>query len=295
MWREKIIMDDLEKILVVGSSGTNGQALIKQLCAENISVRALVRNKKRYKGIVDENIELVQGDLSKPETLNGVFSDIKIAYIVTAIHPDSTRYYSNFFNAAKQADVVGVIKISAMGADVKSSSEILRQHGESDSILISSGLRYAILRPNSFYQNLLWEATQIKRRGKFSLPLADARQSIVDVRDIAEATVKLCKNGSLDNKIYVLTGPESLTFKDVAVKFSDTLGKPVKYIPMSSEASEQSMKAVGLPDWNARSLAELQKMFANGDFSATYEDLKVILGREPTKLSAFIGDYAQQF
>lgn len=283
------------KVLVVGANGSNGQELVRQLKSNDIPVRAMVRNKNKYTGSKGESIELVEGDLSKPDSLESALEDITTAYIVTAIHPDSVMYYSNFFKAVQESEVKNVIKISALGADLDSPSEILRQHAKSDLQLINSGLNYTILRPNSFYQNLLWEARQIKRRGKFSLPLADARQSIIDIRDIAEVTVNLCKKDILDNKIYHLTGPEAISFQEVAIQLSDVLNKEVKYIAISADASEQGMKAIGMQEWHVRVLSELQRLFAKGGFSEVVEDLKILLSREPRKFSDFASDYSAKF
>ena len=84
-----------------------------------------------------------------------------------------------------------------MGADAGSPVELLRQHGESDALLIGSGLPFTILQPNSFYQNMFWSAGTIKDHGAFYLPIGDARQSQVDVRDIASVAVKALTDPAL--------------------------------------------------------------------------------------------------
>lgn len=283
------------KVLVVGANGRNGQELIKQLQISMIPVRAMVRNKHEYQILTEENIEVVEGELSQPATLENALQGIELGYIVTANHPQAVAYYKNFFDVAKQVGVKKIIKMSALGADINSSSEVLRQHAESDQLLIDSGLNYAILRPNSFYQNLLYEARNIKRRNKFRLPLANSKQSLVDIRDVAEATVNLCKSKSLENKIYNLTGAESLSYYDVAGQLSNVLDKPIKYIEITSETSQQGMKAIGLSEWNVRVLTELQIKFAKGAFSEIYDDLAKLLKKNPTKFAVFVKDYASQF
>jgi len=283
------------KILIVGATGRNGRELLSQFNENNIHVRAMVRNIEKTKKLKNATTELIEGDLSDPESLKVAFIDIDIAYIVTPVHPDSVIWFSNFFNAAKNANVKHVIKFSGFGADINSDSEVLRQHGESDKQLMESGLTYTILRPNSFYQNILWLSTQIKARGKFCMPLADASQSFIDMRDVAEATFNICTSDTHKNKIYKLTGPESLSLNSMANKLSSATGRLIKYMPITIKASEAGMKAAGLPEWNARVLAEIQGIFATGAYSKTTDDMKILLGREPRTFTDFAADYANHF
>src|SRR5439155_6799006 len=121
-----------------------------------------------------------------------------------------------------------VVKLSAMGAG-DPGSEILRQHGETDELLKASGVPWTILRPNSFHQNLLWSAASIRERGEFHLPLRDARQSLVDVRDLAAVAERALTEPGHEGKTYDFTGPESLSYADVAATLSAVRGRPVRY------------------------------------------------------------------
>ena len=55
------------------------------------------------------------------------------------------------------------------------------------------------------------------------------------------------------------------------------------------------MKAMGMPEWNAVALTELQKMFANGDFADVSADLATLLGRQPRSFADFASDYVKYF
>jgi uncharacterized protein YbjT (DUF2867 family) len=283
------------KILIAGATGTNGSALLKELAADAIPVRALVRDTARAANLKGPLVELVQGDLRSPATLDAALADIDTAYIVVAIEPDTVELFDNFYAAAKRAGVRRVVKFSGLGADVASPSTVIRQHGISDERLIGSGLAYTILRPNSFHQNMLWMAGSIAATGKFYMPLGDARQSLIDVRDIAAITAKVLTKTGHDGKIYELTGAESLSFDDVARAISGATGKPVDYVPVSVEAAEQAMRANGMPEWHARALAEIQALFATGAFAAPMDTAGRLLERAPRSFQDFAQDHAAQF
>ncbi len=178
------------QILIAGGTGTNGRELLKQLADKEVSVRVLVRNPERATYLANKHTEIVQGDLSEPFTLDKALEGIERAYIVTSIHPDTLTWFDNFYAAAANAGVSQLVKFSGYGADSTSSIEIIRQHGLSDRKLMESGLNYTILRPNSFYQNILWQAEAIKSRAQFYLPLGVAKQSLVDVRGLGPCALR---------------------------------------------------------------------------------------------------------
>ena len=282
-------------ILVAGATGTNGSELLRQLTDKGIAARALVRDPARAADIANEHVELVRGDLSDPSSLPAAFEGIEKAYIVAAVHRDTERWFQNFFAAAREAGVAQLVKFSGMRADVDSPSEIIRQHGRSDEALMESGIPYTILRPNSFYQNVLWQADGIRTSGQFYLPIGDAKQSQVDVRDIAEATVRVLTEEGHTNKAYDITGAESISYFDVAETLSQVLDKPVTYVPVPVEAAEASMLEAGMPAWDAHALAEIQGLFATGVYAEVTPDLEQLLGRRPRSFADFARDFASVF
>lgn len=283
------------RLLVAGATGTNGRELLRRLDDEGIRMRALVRDPDRAAPLAGERVELVRGDLGDRASLRAAFDGIEQAYIVTAVSRDTTTWFANFFDAARAAGVRHLVKLSGLGADPGSTSEIIRQHGEADEALAASGLTYTILRPNSFYQNILFQAAPIRETGRFYLPVGDARQSMVDVRDIAEATVRILTGEGHEDRIYELTGPESLSCFDVAATLSEVLGRAVTYVPVAVEAARRSMLDAGMREWEAGAVAELQGVFATGAFADVRDDLARLLGRRPRSFADFARDHAAAF
>lgn len=283
------------KTLIAGATGTNGRALIDKLIDKNVPVRALVRSIESAGATLPDGIELVQGDLGAPDSLSAAFDGIDNAYVVTAVQPNTVDLFRNFYEAAQAAGVSHVVKLSGMGASNASPSEVIRQHAASDADLHASGLPYTILRPNSFHQNMLWQASGIASTGKFYLPLGDAAQSTIDVRDIADITSTILTTDGHIGKTYDLTGPESLSFHDVARIIAEVRGAPVEYVPITSEAAEQAMRDQGMPDWSAHSLAEIQALFATGLYAQVTEDAERLLGRAPRSFRDFATDHKDAF
>ncbi|MGB3788472.1 MAG: SDR family oxidoreductase [Phormidesmis sp.] len=288
-------MVDNNTILIAGATGTNGRALSERLAASGYSVRALVRNIQSAQSLAQPNVQLFKGDLNDPASLTSAFENVDRAFIATAIVPNTVELFQNFYNAAKATAGAHIVKFSALGAGDNARSVVQQQHTESDEALIASGLPYTILRPNSFYQNMLWSADSIRATGQFYLPFAEAKQSLVDVRDLAGVAFQAFTEAGHRGKIYELTGPESLSYHDVAQQLSTLIGKEVAYVPTSNEAALQGMLDSGMPEWTAKALAELYGVFATGDFANTNNNIQTITGQSATTFSAWANEHKSAF
>lgn len=283
------------RILIAGATGTNGRALLDALPNDDVILRAFVRSADVARSSIPGDVEVAEGDLANPASLAAAFDGVDKAYVVTAVLPDTVELFRNFYDAANAAGIRHLVKFSGLGASQDSPSEIIRQHGASDDLLRDSGLTYTIIRPNSFHQNMLWQAEAIATTDTFYLPLGDAAQSTIDVRDIAEITAKILTSDGHENKAYDLTGPESLTFHDVARIIGAERGKDVTYLAITPQAAEAAMKEQGMPDWSAHALAEIQALFGSGAYAAVLPDAERLLGRRPRAFTDFVRDHINAF
>jgi uncharacterized protein YbjT (DUF2867 family) len=282
-------------ILVVGATGTNGREVVTRLAAAGRRVRALVRSPAKFADLRLPNVEVVPGDLDDPASLDAALNGVDRAFIVTAVDQRAVQWCRSFFAAARRAGAPHVVKFSGLGAAESAAAAILRQHGETDQALKDSGLPHTILRPNSFYQNMLWSAGTIKDHGAFYLPMRDARQGLVDVRDIAAVAAAVLTSQGHEGRTYDITGPEALSYHDVAAQLSKVLGRPIRYVDVPPAAAEESMLKAGMPAWNAAAVAELYGAFAAGQFADTTDVVAKVTGRPPLSFEQFARDHAALF
>jgi uncharacterized protein YbjT (DUF2867 family) len=118
---------------------------------------------------------------------------------------------------------------------------------------------------------------------------------VIDVADVAAVAIKALTEPGHANTIHVLTGPESLGFHDIAAKIGRALGKPVTYVPVSTDAAEASMKASGMPAWLAHNIAEFFGSVATGAYAGTTRDVEQVLGRPATTFDQFIARHVTLF
>jgi uncharacterized protein YbjT (DUF2867 family) len=282
-------------ILVTGATGYNGQELVRQLTALGQRVRALMRNPADAAKLKIPNLEVAAGEFDKPETLEAALQGVEKAFLLTPVAERFPQWQKDFIEAAQRASIKHLVKFSAMGASSTSESELLRLHHKTDVILRNSGVPFTILQPNSFYQNIFSSVATIKAQGKFYLPFKNASQSLVDIRDISALAAKVFTSAGHEGKTYVVTGPEALTFQQVAEKLSSVLGWKIDYTDVPLSAAADGMRQSGMPEWNVRAVSELLGYFASGAAATVMDTIPRVLGRPAISFEQFASDHRATF
>jgi uncharacterized protein YbjT (DUF2867 family) len=283
-------------ILITGATGTAGREVVEELRRLGAKgVRALVRDPARAGFIREAGIDAVAGDFDRPETLSAALEGVERALLLTPPSPQTFEQQRAFVEAAKRAGVRHVVKFSAFGADADAPEGFGKWHGQSEELLKSSGLAWTMLQPNFFMQNLLGQAGQIASTGSIYQPVGDARASFIDVRDIAAVAARTLTEEGHEGKTYVLTGPEALSYHDVATKLSEATGRSINYVPISPEQFRAGALGAGLPEWLVSALERLNDIFAAGQAAQVTDDVRRVGRKEPSTFDQFARDHAEAF
>lgn len=283
-------------ILITGATGTNGIEIVKQLSRSGVRCRALVRNLQKAAMLTNFlGVEIVQGDLAYPESFVGALPGIDKALLCSSIGPEMAVVQGNFIQAAKRAGIRHVVKFSGMGADVHSDWRFLRWHGEAEKELENSGLAFTHLQPNQFMQVYLRFQHSIASEGKFYAASRDSRVSPVDVRDIAVVAAAVLTGSGHEGKKYVITGPEALSYADVAEKISAAIGKKVAYVDVPLEAAKKALLDGGAPDWFADGQTEQFRFRWQGKQSCVTSTIAEVAKKPPTTFDEFAREHAVYF
>lgn len=206
------------KILITGATGNIGADVVRLLSARGVPMRALIRNRAKAKSIELPNVEIMEGDMDKPRTLEPAMAGVDRVFLVSSPDPRQAELQANVIDAAKQAGVRHIVKLSAMGAALDGLSVFQKWHAETEQYLAQSGVPFTLLQPNSFMQNALTFADTIAKEGKFYGSMKDGKASFVDLRDVAAVAASTLADPGHEGKTYVITGPEAFSFSDMARK-----------------------------------------------------------------------------
>jgi uncharacterized protein YbjT (DUF2867 family) len=258
-------MVDTERILITGATGNVGSAVLDNLGSTDANLRALTREESNAKSLRDRGVEAVVGDFLEPETLGPALEGVSTVFLLTPIHPEQVHQATNVIRAARESgNDPRIVRLSVHQASHEAPTRISRQHAEIEDELISSGLPYTLLRPQSFMQNTLATAPTVASEGRIYQPFEDGRLGMIDARDIGEVAAKVLIEEGHEGEVYTLTGPATISFYDVAGALSEVLGKEVGYVPISLEKAKEVMLNVGIPEWKADALNEYAKAHSEG-------------------------------
>ena len=120
------------------------------------NLRALAHDESSARSLQDRGVEALAGDFLEPETLGPALEGVSTVLLITPIHPEQVTQASNVIKAAKDSgNDPRIVRLSVHQASHEAPTRNSRQHAQVEDELISSGLPYTLLRPQSFMQNTL--------------------------------------------------------------------------------------------------------------------------------------------
>src|SRR5258705_3292802 len=274
-------------ILITGASGNVGKTVLQAVAKSGAKHRAMYRSAAEA-AKAPAGTETVVADFAKPESLGAALKNVHSVYLVCSPIPELVQLESNVIDACVAAGVKHVVLNSALGAGDYDKS-FPSWHRKVEDKLKGPRVSWTILRPNSFHQNVVaFFAPTIRTQGAFYNSMRDAKNSFLDVRDIATVAAKALAAGEHAGKIYELNGPEAINYTELAKKVSKVAGREVKYVDIPMDAQKKAMLDQGMPEWLTTALLDLQQYYVNGKGGETDGLLQKFLGRAPSTMDEFL-------
>jgi uncharacterized protein YbjT (DUF2867 family) len=279
-------------MILITTAGKVGTEAARLLAQQEEPVRVLVRDARRASALTQAGVQVIEGDLEIPATIDAAMRGISAVVLVSPAIPAQER---NVIDSAGREGVEHVVKITSKASP---DSPIARQRGQAEieARLIASGLDYTLLRNNFYMQNFLMLAPVIAKTNAFAASAGDGRVGFIDARDVAAAASQIAASPpGHAGKTYLLSGPELLSYTDVAATLSKVLGRPISFSARTREEDRQAMISAGLPEAIAAMNAHAVSLIAEGDAAWISEDLPAILDRPGRTLEQFVNDNAAAF
>jgi len=282
---------DKPTILLTGAGGNTGRAIARDLLDRGIPFAAMTHSPANLAQFKDRGISGVLGDFDAPHTLVPALSGIKKAYLVCTPDEKLVARETAFIAAAKKAGVEHVVMCSAYMSGETAESQNLRSHGLIEKNLRESGMTYTIIRPVGFMQTFtlfLWDTVQ--RANAISMPAGDGGMAFVDVRDVAKVGTKALLESGHENKVYDVTGPESLSMYRMAEILGRVLGREITYLPSNEKDLLRVMSVLGVPETPSEHVIKVFRMQREHRLEMVLPTLGE-LGIRPTTYEEFARDY----
>jgi uncharacterized protein YbjT (DUF2867 family) len=202
--------------------------------------------------------------------------------LLSPVTPNAVALQGNAIRAAAAAGVGHVVKFSMIGAALDSPVPLARWHRQSEEELERSGMAWTHLRPNDLMRyNTTLLMGSIEKEGAFYDSLGDARIAMVAEEDVAEVAATALTEPGHESQVYILTGPEALSFTDVAAALTQALGRRVRYVAISGDTAREAMLAGGLPVSAVDVVSALRDYEREGHNAVITSTVADVLGRPP--------------
>lgn len=243
-----------DKILLAGATGYLGKYVTQELLSRNLKTKIIVRNTAKI-GLNNENLKIKEAELTKPETLKGLFDDVQVVISTVGItrQKDGLTYMDvdyqanvNLIDEAKKSGVKKFIYISVLNGEKLRHLKIGEAKEKFGDYLKSSGLEYCIIRPNGFFSDM-GDFLKMAKSGKVYL-FGDGKLKLNPIHgeDLAKAVVDAIHQ---DKNEINIGGPDLLSQNEIAALAFKAYSKPPNI--------------VHLPDWVRKLALWMVRTFTN--------------------------------
>nr|WP_296776757.1 NmrA family NAD(P)-binding protein [Rhodococcus sp. (in: high G+C Gram-positive bacteria)] len=278
-----------DSILVTGATGKVGSEAVRLLVEGGSAVRAFVRSAD---SVVPHGAEIAVGDLDDVRSIDAALVGISVVVLVT---PGVPTQEIALIEAAVRAGVRHIVYVTSK-ASLDAPIERRRWHAQVENVLRGSGIAYTLLRSNAYMQNTLGLGPVIAATGAFASSAGEGRMGMVDTRDVAAVGAAIAAAPEQHRgQTYHLTGPEALSYSDVAAVLTDLLGTSVSFSAISADRERELMIARGVPDAVATMNAQAFHLNASGDADWVTADVELVTGRPARSFREFAADHLRAF
>jgi NADH dehydrogenase len=237
-------------VLVTGGTGFVGPHVVHALRARDVSVRALVRDRRRGSRLVAWGAELVEGDVTDPASLRRAFSGVDAVVHLVAIIRGSRADFErvmaqgtrNVVAAAKEAGIRRFVLASALGLDERTKDAVpyFAAKWEMERAIKESGLEHVILRPSFVFGKdggVLPTFVRLARLAPVTPIVGPGAQRLqpIWVEDVAEYYSQSVDLEAAANRTFEVGGPDAPTWNEFWDRLKRVLGvhRPSIHVPIS--------------------------------------------------------------
>jgi uncharacterized protein YbjT (DUF2867 family) len=278
--------------LITGANGDVGARVVDSLLALGERPRVFVRDETKARSRLGDRVEMFVGDLADIASLKSALRGVDSLFLVTT-GPTIPDLDEEAANAAKAAGVRHLVKLSSL--DVEQNLAIGAWHERGEEAIRASGVPFTFLRPSGFMSNLLAWATPIKNEGVVRSSTGDGKRGFIHSDDIAAVATEILSARAHVGESLPLTGPEALSFSEVAIKIGGAIGKDLKYQPISDQEARRRYAATGAPPEETEAHVCLWRAIREGRLATVTNGVERTLGRKPLSLDRWAAENAVRF
>jgi uncharacterized protein YbjT (DUF2867 family) len=283
-------------LLIIGGTGTLGRQVVLQALTKGYPVRCMVRNFRKANFLKEWGVELVYGDLGRPETILPCLKGI------TAVIDASTSR-TNELDSLKKVDWDGKLSLieSAKAAKIKRFIFFSTQNVEQfeniplmkvkygiETKLKKSGIPYTIFRLTGFYQGLIEQyAIPILENLPIWVTNENTNIAYMDTQDIARFCLRSLQISETTNQTFFLSGLRGWVSSEIINLCEQLAGQKAKVQRVPLFALKLVSGFFGFFEWGQNisdRLAFVEILNTENNFSKSTFELYKLFKIDPSEI-----------
>ncbi|HVW70844.1 MAG TPA: NAD(P)H-binding protein [Steroidobacteraceae bacterium] len=278
--------------VITAATGNIGSRVVEHLIAGGIRPRVFVRDSQKARNRFGDRIDLVTGDLGDANALKSALEK-NDSLLVINTGPELAARDALAAGVAQEVGIRHLIKLSALSAPQAIS--VGAWHARGEAAVRASGVPFTIVQPAGFMSNALHWASSIKSRGVVRASVGDGRVAYIHPGDIAAVVAHILTKRAFVGETVPITGPQALTYAEMAAAIGRALGRVVTFESISDEQARDGLVAHGLPAPEAAELVSLWQAVREGRLSTVTTGVERVTGRPPESFDQWATQNAAAF
>jgi len=280
------------KYAITGASGQLGRLAADDLL-ERVAASDVVLISRRPESLTyyaARGVEVRAGDFGDAASLAPAFAGVERLLLVST-DAVGTRLPTQVaaVEAAARAGVSRIVYTSIIRPEPENPAGVVADHAGTEQALRDSGVHWTFLRNNLYADLQLGGLQQAGASGQLVTNVGAGRYAYVTRADCAVAAAAALVSDDVDDAILDITGPESLSSKDLAVLAGQLGGTEVTVVDLDDAAYVAGLvEHAGLPEAFAQLLASFHQGARLGYFEAVSDDFTKLTGRPPSPLGSLL-------
>lgn len=281
------------KYLIFGATGNVGSRVTERLIARGKRPAVFVRNAKKAKVLFGDQVDIHVGDLETPRSsLAAALAGIDRVFLVTD-GPELDARDRAVAMAGKLAGLRHVVKLSTL--DVYTGVGTGPWHARGELAIRDSGLPCTFIQSAGFMSNALGWSDSIGKRGVLRTSTGQGKIAFIHPDDIADVATAALVTQDHDGESLVITGPDALSYGEMAAAIGDTIGKRVRFEEISDrQAYANVVRWTGKGPY-ADALVDIWRAVREGRLATVSDGVKRILGRKAIPFNRWAEENARAF
>jgi uncharacterized protein YbjT (DUF2867 family) len=283
-------------LLIIGGTGTLGRQIVLQALTKGYQVRCLVRNFRKANFLKEWGVELVYGDLNKPETIPPCLKGISAIIDASTSRPNEFNSLKKvdwdgklcLIEAAKAANIQRFIFFSAQNVEQFDNIPLMKLKYGIENKLKKSGIPYTIFRLTGFYQGLIEQyAIPILENLPIWVTNENTSVSYMDTQDIAKFCLRSLQLPQTINQTFFLSGLKGWVSSEIINLCEQLAGQSARVQKVPSFLLKFVSRFFGFFEWGQNisdRLAFVEILNIENDFSKSTFELYKMFKIDPSEI-----------